>query len=539
MPVVLHNSAERADGYAEGAVTNTRFGSFPHSTLLDLPWGSQVLASKVDTGSRGRANKRKRDHVDDADASAADRGAAGNVKAAVTAGSGFVHLLPPTPESWTISLPHRTQVVYTPDYSYVLQRLRVRPGHTIIEAGAGSGSFTHASARAVFNGYPTFAPEPSQKKRKYGRVCSFEYHEPRANTLRQEMTAHGLDDIVTVTHRDVYENGFNLNDANSSQSVSPNANAVFLDLPQPWLALKHLTRRPISSKTAQAVTNPEASPAPGTPLAGSSTAARPDSSASFISPLNPLVPVHVCCFSPCIEQVTSTVAALRRLGWTEIEMVEVIHRRLDVRRERVGLHEEGLRGVNATAANVNEAVERLREVEGRFKEWREITQAAAQTNAGAQNGASQTMEVEGQQKGKTGDNGASAQGGNKSGQSRAERLEKIKRDFETRKIYKEGRLVHRTEPEIRTHTSYLVFAILPREWTEEDEEKMREKWGAGPGTKDDAAAPKTKKGERGGKKQPKKGKSEKKNGTQEKAEEENKDVVMQEATEGQDAGATA
>ena len=53
-----------------------------------------------------------------------------------------------------MALPHRTQVVYTPDYSYILQRLKVRPGSRIIEAGAGSGSFTHASARAVFSGYP-------------------------------------------------------------------------------------------------------------------------------------------------------------------------------------------------------------------------------------------------------------------------------------------------------------------------------------------------------------------------------------------------
>jgi tRNA (adenine57-N1/adenine58-N1)-methyltransferase len=36
--------------------------------------------------------------------------------------------------------------------------------------------------------------------------------------------------------------------------------------------------------------------------------------------------------------------------------------------------------------------------------------------------------------------------------------------------------VHRTEPEVKTHTSYLVFAVLPQEWTAEDEAKAREKW---------------------------------------------------------------
>ena len=37
--------------------------------------------------------------------------------------------------------------------------------------------------------------------------------------------------------------------------------------------------------------------------------------------------------------------------------------------------------------------------------------------------------------------------------------------------------MHRTEPEIKTHTSYLVFAVLPREWSEEQEERLKKKWG--------------------------------------------------------------
>lgn len=54
VPVILQDPATATDGYAEGAVLNSRFGSFPHSTLIDVPWGSQVRASTVDTGSRGR-----------------------------------------------------------------------------------------------------------------------------------------------------------------------------------------------------------------------------------------------------------------------------------------------------------------------------------------------------------------------------------------------------------------------------------------------------------------------------------------------------
>ena len=54
-------------------------------------------------------------------------------------------------------------------------------------------------------------------------------------------------------------------------------------------------------------------------------------------------------------------------------------------------------------------------------------------------------------------------------QSRQDRLRGIQEALKSRKIYKEGRLVHRTESDMKTHTSYLVFAVLPREWSEEDE----------------------------------------------------------------------
>ena len=48
--------------------------------------------------------------------------------------------------------------------------------------------------------------------------------------------------------------------------------------------------------------------------------------------------------------------------------------------------------------------------------------------------------------------------------------------YAAEKAFKEGRLTHRTEPEIRTHTSYLVFAVLPMEWSEEDEDHCRQRW---------------------------------------------------------------
>ncbi|KAF2455565.1 S-adenosyl-L-methionine-dependent methyltransferase [Lineolata rhizophorae] len=472
-------------------VVNTRFGSFPHSTLLNQPWGAQILASKVDTGSRGRkpagGKKRKRGEDgggEDDGATPTAAGAAPSPKPIEAASSGFIHILPPTPETWSMSLPHRTQVVYTPDYSYILQRLRVRPGGVVIEAGAGSGSFTHAAARAVFNGYPPEqdGEEPVEElkfqrsQRQFGRVYSYEFHAPRAAQLGRELVEHGLDSIVRVTHRDVYQDGFNLpcqeadslpaaaaaaghrgdNDGAASPSAasktSPRATAVFLDLPAPERALKHLTRT-------------------GTP--------------SSPSPLHPRRTVHLCAFVPCIEQVQRAVAALRQFGWVEVSMAELAQRRLEVRRERVGLAEEGVRGGSAVAKDVDEAVQRLREVEARQKVYHD---------------------KQGKKKGETGADGEEGVEGEKvgkSGQKETAKQRRIaaKKDMQAeRKLWKEGRVTHRPEQELKTHTSYLVFATMPVAWSEEDEKRMEEKYPVGKTEVDMGESSGSKKWKKAGKK---------------------------------------
>ena len=358
LPTFLKEQQSDYTGYREGSVTNTRFGSYPHSTVIGVPWGTQVLASRVDTGSRGRPNassgqkrplpesegiatsqesqKRQKiqagvDADDGIEEGKVKRKAKGQKKQAVQASTGFCHVLPPTPEAWTASLPHRTQVVYTPDYSYILQKLRVRPGSSVIEAGAGSGSFTHAAARAAFNGYGALDVDetPTASKLKCGRIFSFEYHEPRVKELQDEIEQHGLSSIVRITHRDVYESGFQVASTGSDgaqKSYSPLATHIFLDLPAPWRALPHLTR-------------------------------------ASDGPLDPAQTVHICIFLPCIEQVQRATTSLRAHGWVEINMQELSHKRIEVRREQVGLDLQGLRGVNATPYDLEEAVERLKEVE--------------------------------------------------------------------------------------------------------------------------------------------------------------------------------
>ena len=52
-----------------------------------------------------------------------------------TNGKAWVCVVHPTPELWTLTLPHRTQIVYSVDISIVLLQLELRPGSVVCECG--------------------------------------------------------------------------------------------------------------------------------------------------------------------------------------------------------------------------------------------------------------------------------------------------------------------------------------------------------------------------------------------------------------------
>lgn len=242
----------------KGQTLNTRYGQYEHDRMIGLKYGEQMPGAK---------------------------------------GHGFIHLLHPTPELWTLSLPHRTQIVYAHDYSYITQRLGVTSGSRVIEAGTGSASFTHSFARTVG---------------LEGRVFTYEFHEPRFLEAKAEIHSHGLDNNTLITHRDVCNDGFEVADIPHSfeSDGQIGGEVVFLDLPSPWDAIPHLPK--VISNTSR---------------------------------------VGICCFSPCIEQVTKTVEALRDNGWISIEMVEVAGRRWEARKEMV--------------RDISDVVKRIKDIQGR------------------------------------------------------------------------------------------------------------------------------------------------------------------------------
>ena len=176
--------------------------------------------------------------------------------------TGYVYPLRATPELLTSGgLAHRTQLVHSSDVSYVTFALELRAGHTVVEAGTGSGSLTNALARIVGDA---------------GRVFSFEFHAERAQQAREAFATIGNAGRITVTHRDVCAEGFLVPEA----LAAGGADAVFLDLPSPWAAAGHAL----------------AALRPGGVLA---------------------------CYSPCLEQVARTCEAVRAAGMQDVRTVEV------------------------------------------------------------------------------------------------------------------------------------------------------------------------------------------------------------------------
>ena len=122
-------------------------------------------------------------------------------------GHGF-YLLEPSTDDLIREIKRSSQIIYPKDSGFILMKMSIKPGQTVLEAGSGSGGMTTVLAQIVG---PT------------GRVISYEIRTDMQRTAQRNIERAGLSDRVTFKLRDIAE-GFDETDAD----------AFFLDVPNPW-----------------------------------------------------------------------------------------------------------------------------------------------------------------------------------------------------------------------------------------------------------------------------------------------------------------
>ncbi|HID09514.1 TPA: tRNA (adenine-N1)-methyltransferase [Candidatus Micrarchaeota archaeon] len=182
-------------------------------------------------------------------------------------GAEFVAFRPRLPERM-MKVRRRTQIVYPKDAGWLALALDIRPGMRVVEIGTGSGAFTILLAQLV-------GPE--------GRIYTFDRREDFLKNALENIARAGLSDRVEA----------GILEAGNPFPVKGDVDAVFIDLPEPWLAVPPAYR--VLS--------------PGRPLAG---------------------------IVPTAEQLKGFVSALERAGFVAVECVELLERKVLVR-EREGV----------------------------------------------------------------------------------------------------------------------------------------------------------------------------------------------------------
>ena len=117
-------------------------------------------------------------------------------------------LLEPSTDDLIREIKRSSQIIYPKDSGFILMKLSIKPGQTVLEAGTGSGGMTTVLAQMVG---PT------------GRVITYEIRDDMQRNARRNLERAGLSDRVTFKQRDIAD-GFDETDAD----------AFFLDVPNPW-----------------------------------------------------------------------------------------------------------------------------------------------------------------------------------------------------------------------------------------------------------------------------------------------------------------
>jgi len=170
---------------------------------------------------------------------------------------------------WERCMTRMTQILFNPDISLIISLLNINKNSVIYESGTGSGCLSTNMAQILNGGR--------------GHLYTFEFNKERADKLNETFKVLNFQRTVTCTNKDVVENGFELSAEALELPAHSQCDGIFIDLPTPWLVLKHV-KKVLKS---------------GSP---------------FVS------------FSPCVEQVDQTMRYLRQEGFVNGKMFEVRYR---------------------------------------------------------------------------------------------------------------------------------------------------------------------------------------------------------------------
>jgi tRNA (adenine57-N1/adenine58-N1)-methyltransferase len=132
----------------------------------------------------------------------------------ITLGNKTYWVLPASLLDKMSALKRKAQIILPKDAAHIIINCSIEPGHTILEAGIGSGSLTIALASIVGS---------------QGKVISYD--------TRQDFIDHALKNIqmAGLTHRVIAKN------QDITQHIDEqDLNAIILDIPNPWDAIGHV-----------------------------------------------------------------------------------------------------------------------------------------------------------------------------------------------------------------------------------------------------------------------------------------------------------
>lgn len=127
------------------------------------------------------------------------------------------YILKPTLADLATKVKRTTTIVYPKDTGFMLLHTLIFPGAKVIEVGSGSGALTVVLANFV---------------RPLGKVYSYEQRPEFSANARENVTRYGLEGYCEFFVSNPAEDGF----------LQTDVDAVFLDVPEPWLLISAAKR---------------------------------------------------------------------------------------------------------------------------------------------------------------------------------------------------------------------------------------------------------------------------------------------------------